>query len=53
MTKEELLIALEEYDDNETIKIAHYGLQGVITDLFDIDIVGDYTDDEEPYVLLG
>lgn len=53
MTKEELLVALEEFDDNTIIKIAHYGQRGIITDLFDIDIVGDHTDEDEPCVMLG
>lgn len=53
MTIKEFKKLLEEYTDDTIIKIAHYGMKGIITETFDIDIVGDYTDQEEKHILLG
>ncbi|MBT2577441.1 hypothetical protein J7E43_08460 [Bacillus sp. ISL-8] len=51
MTKEELIAALEEFDDNTVIKMQDY-YESCIGEPFDIEGVEDYTDHEEAYVLL-
>ncbi|WP_436866566.1 hypothetical protein [Bacillus fungorum] len=53
MTIKELISKLETFNENTKVKLANYGDVGLISDVFDLDILGDYTDEEEPYVMLG